>query len=388
MREFLNFEMRILIAPDKFKGTLSASEAAEAMAEAVRRVHPDWEAIISPLADGGEGTADLLTQACKGRMRQTSVADPLFRPVGCQYGVSPDDSTAFIDMAQASGLSRLAPQERNPMRTTSLGTGELIAHAIGQRIPRIIVGLGGSATIDGGIGILHALGVHFLDERRTMLMPTGENVGKIEYIDTSKLRFRPERTELVLLYDTHVSLLGDNGNEGVMTYAQQKGVKEKDYEVLRSSIAHFSNLLEVKYSTNPKTPGFGAAGGAALACSAILSVKLLSGSKWIMDQLEMDAVIDSVDLILTGEGSIDATSFQGKCLGELIRRAQIQNKPVIAVSGRSTLTKEALNDAGISDSATLVPPDTDPDLVSPTPYLDLIEATVKLLKGMAPRIVG
>lgn len=380
--------MRILIAPDKFKGTLSASDVAEAMAEAVRRVHPDWEAIMMPLADGGEGTSALLTEACKGRFQQTSVADPLFRPIGGQYGISPDESTAFIDMAQASGLSRLAPQERNPMRTSSLGTGELLAHALTKRIPRIIVGLGGSATIDGGIGILHALGVHFLDEHRAMLLPIGDNVGKIEYIDASNLRFRAERTELIFLYDTHASLLGDNGAGGVMTYAKQKGLKDSDYERLRSSIAHFSNLLEAKYGTNPKTPGMGAAGGAALACSALLPVKLLPGAKWIMDQLELDAIIHSVDLILTGEGCIDATTFQGKCLDELLRRAKLQAKPVVAVAGRSTLTREDLQAAGIQDSTTLLPPETEAELVSPTPYVDVIEATVRLLKGLAPRIVG
>lgn len=378
--------MRILIAPDKFKGTLSAADAAEAMAEAVRRVHPTWEAIIMPLADGGEGTADLLTNACKGRFQQTSVADPLFRPIGGHYGVSPDGSTAFIDIAQASGLTRLAPAERNPMRTTSLGTGELLAHAMTQRIPRIILGLGGSATIDGGIGILHALGVQFLDEHRKMLLPTGENVGKIEYIDASKLRFRADRTELILLCDTHASLLGDNGAEGVMTYARQKGLKDKDYEVMRSSIAHFSNLLEAKYGTQPKTPGFGAAGGAALACSALLTVQLLSGAKWIMDQLQIDAVIDGADLILTGEGCIDATSFQGKCLHELLNRAKQQGKPVVAIAGRSTLTPEDLQAAGIQASATLLPESAAEGEVSPSPYLDLIEATVRLLKDMVPRI--
>jgi glycerate 2-kinase len=380
--------MRILIAPDKFKGTLTAGDAVDAMAAAVRRVHPSWEAVLTPLADGGEGTSELLTLACKGRFQQTSVADPLFRPIGCQYGISPDGTTAFIDLAQASGLTRLAPQERNPMRTTSLGTGELIAHAVGQRVSRIVLGLGGSATMDAGLGILHALGVHFLDENRNMLLPVGDSVGKVEYIDIHNLRFRSDRTELILLHDTSASLLGDNGAEGVMTFARQKGLKEKDYEFLRSSFAHFSNLLEAQYGTNAKTPGLGAAGGAALACSALLPVQLQSGAKWIMDQLHMDALIQDADLILTGEGCIDATSFQGKCLSELLRRAQHQGKQVIAVAGRSTLTPESLQAAGLADTTTLLPPEAGPDQTSPSPYTDLIEATVRLLKGLAPRITG
>ena len=375
--------MRILIAPDKFKGTLTAQEAAEAMAEAVRRHHPAWEAQLFPLADGGEGTADLLTQACGGTTITLSAADPLFRQVRCEYGLSPDGTTAFIDLAQASGLNRLLPRERNPMRTSTVGTGELISHALNRRVKRIIVGLGGSATMDAGTGILHGLGVQFKGEDMKMLLPTGGNMGRIEYIQTEGLRFRRGQAELIFLYDTHATLLGDSGIEGVMTYGPQKGLKKEDFALLNASFGHFANLVQSKYGTTRKVPGFGAAGGAAFAPSALLPIQLVSGANWIMDQLGIDEAIHAADFVLTGEGQIDQTSLDGKCLGALLERTTRQSKPLLAITGFSQLSTSELQKAGLAGVETL---SASPDTIPENPYQALRDATTHLLQTLAPRL--
>lgn len=373
--------MKILIAPDKFRGTLTAMEAATAMAEGVRRYNPDWEVRLLPMADGGEGTAEVLTRATHGTMVRARASDPYLRYVGCEYGVSGDGTTAFIDLAEASGLQRLQPSEVNAMRTSSLGTGQLIFHALNQKYSRIVLGLGGSATMDCGTGIAHALGISFQDELHNVVSPIGGNLSKIEFIQSTKRHPGLSKANFIVLADVALPLLGE---EGAMQFAEQKGVPEADRPRIAANLEHFANLMEANHGIVVRTPGMGAAGGAALSCMGLLGAKMASGAEFVMDVLQVPQAISESDLVITGEGSLDLQSLHGKAAISLSRAAQRQSKPVLAVCGRIGLSPELQLEAGITMSGALVG-----DAGAPLPQdsaKELALRTEELLRELAPKL--
>jgi glycerate kinase len=373
--------MKVLIAPDKFKGSLTAAETAAAMVEGVKKFNADWVVQQVPIADGGEGTAEILTTASGGKMVKAQASDPFLRFVSCQYGVSADGSTAFIDMSEASGLHRLLPREVNAMRTSSIGTGQLISHALNRKYTNIVLGLGGTATVDCGIGIAHALGVSFLDEHLNHISPIAGNLDRIENIETHNIHPSLARANFVVLADVLNPLLGE---QGVALYAPQKGVPPDQIPVLHKNLEHFANLMEAQFGLVAKTPGFGAAGGAAACCVGLLGAKLANGAEFVLDALKLPAAIASADLVLTGEGCLDAQSLQGKAAIAVSRQAQTQGKPVVAVCGRITLSPDAQAQEGITLSGALV---ADPEGAIPeNSYRELVARTVEVLREIAPRL--
>lgn len=375
--------MKVLIAPDKFKGTLSADEAAAAMAEGVARFSRDWQVVKLPIADGGEGTAELLARASGGSMVNVRASDPLMRSIGCTMGYSADGATAFIDMAAASGFASLDPQDGNPLKTSSLGTGQLIVHALTRKCKRIIVGLGGTSTIDCGMGIAHALGVVFMGEAGARLSPIGASLGKVEFISLDNLRPELKKVELLLLADVDNPLLGE---EGAMFYAAQKGLATQERSNYHAALTHFSNFVEVKLGTVSKTPGMGAAGGAALCCVSLLRAKMARGADFVLEALQAQQAIDAADLVLTGEGHLDAQSLHGKASVALARLAQAQGKHVAAICGQVSLDASAQRGVGIDLAAALFPVGVDMAMARRHAREALVEQTLAVLQELAPRL--
>lgn len=367
--------MRVLIAPDKFKGTLSAELAADAMREAVMDLHPEWEVELLPMADGGEGTAEMLTLGSGGAMYKVSASDPLFRQVSCEMGFSADGSTAFIDSAEAAGLHRLAPAERNPMRTSSRGVGEMMMHAIQRRVKRIVVGLGGTATMDAGTGILQALGVTMLNEDSRNLMPTGGNLGKIEYLNADGFALKHSKIEIIFLHDVALPLLDESYMGGVMMFGEQKGLKEEDRPILHAAFGNFRNLMESTYKGQPKLPGMGAAGGAAFALACLYPVRLEPGAAWVAQAIGMEKAIHEADLILTGEGRLDATTPDGKCVFVIAEMALRQGKRVVAVVGKNALSPAQSEEMGIQRVQPILPDDAEVQFDRASAFLALKETT-------------
>lgn len=373
--------MKVLIAPDKFRGSLTAAEAAAAIAAGVANYNPDWVVQILPVADGGEGTAEVLTAATGGGFVQARASDPLLRYVSCQYGVSGDGTTAFINLAEASGLNRLQSHEINGFRTSTIGTGQLIVHALARKCTRIVLGLGGSATLDCGIGIAHALGVNFLDEFNGHLSPIGGNLSKIEFVNARNRHPLLGKTTLILLHDVDNPLLGE---EGAAMFAAQKGIPSDQLPQLEKNLSHFSNFLEAQFAVVAKTPGMGAAGGAAMASMAFLGAKLAQGAEFVLDALKVADAIADADLVITGEGHLDLQSLHGKAAIAVARLAQHQNKPVLAVCGRISLRPDLQIKEGITLSGALMGSEEAGLPVDSAKALTL--RTEELLRELAPRL--
>lgn len=336
--------MKILIAPDKFKGTLSAREVAEAMAAGVRQVHPEYEVEMMPLADGGEGTAQILTLADEGKWESARASDPMFRQVSCGMGIGFDQDIAFFDLADASGLQRLTERERNPLRTTTLGTGELMAVAMRKKCKTLVIGLGGSATMDLGAGIMHGLGVRFFDEGNNLLSPTGGNLERIRRIDPTNTNPRLARTKVVLLADVESPL---SGEKGVMMFGRQKGLREADRSRILGGMQHFARMLEKEFGVQSGLPGMGAAGGAALGILSLTRGKVENGARYVMKATRFKEAARSADLIITGEGCLDSQTAAGKTVAEVATQAAALGIPALAVAGTLELNEREVEDLGL-----------------------------------------
>ncbi|MEM7040604.1 MAG: glycerate kinase, partial [Bacteroidota bacterium] len=303
-----------------------------------------------PLADGGDGTSALLTLADDGETHKARVTDPLFRPVTANYGISFDERTAFIDMAAASGLHRIRPHERNPLQSTSQGTGELIVHALNQKCKRIILGLGGTATVDCGLGIAHALGIRFFKGERTSLLPRAANLSLVSRIDRKHIHPRAEIMEFILLTDVQNPLLGTTG---ALMYGSQKGLEGEARKQLHDGMTHYAELMQRTYRVDPNEPGMGAAGGAALTLKALFRAKIEKGADFVMRELRIRKHIENCDLILTGEGRLDEQTAQGKVISALTRRAEKAGVPVVAVCGQVHLNAEGIAGLGLRSAHAL-----------------------------------
>ena len=278
--------MRILLAPDKFKDALPAEQVVKAIKEGIHFFNPDIEAISLPMADGGEGTAQILTHYYQGAFHEATVHDPLMRKIKASYGLSPDKKIAFIEMATASGLELLKPAERNCYFTSSYGTGELIKAAIQAGAEQIILGIGGSATCDGGIGMAAALGYEFTDKEGNKLKPTGENLSSIYQIDDQHVDSRISEIEILVACDVDNLLTGPSG--AAQTYAPQKGADNEQVESLDEGLGHLSKLITAKYNLDiANIPGSGAAGGLGGGAKAFLVSSLRTGTDLILELLQV-----------------------------------------------------------------------------------------------------
>lgn len=351
--------MKILLSPDKFRGSLTAPEVCQAMTEGIRLVSDEIEVISLPMADGGDGTLDLLLWYSNGRKVKTIVKDPLFREIEAEYGLSADGKTAFIEMATASGLRLLKNEERNPLNTTTFGTGQLIQEAINQGVTEIILGIGGSATNDAGIGMAAALGWQFLDEKDVEILPIGGNLSKIcKVIPSTNPTFKTENLpKFKIACDVINPLYGENG--AAYIYAPQKGADEKMVKELDEGLKCFREVIDKSFTHSnthsfAHSKGAGAAGGLGFGCLFFLNGVLKEGVKLLMDFCKYDSHLENVDLIITGEGKIDNQTLQGKLINGLSEKAKEQKIPLVAICGTLDVSPEELKKIGISYATSII----------------------------------
>lgn len=344
--------MKVLICPDKFKGSLDARGVCRAIEEGVLRIHPDAEVKSFPMADGGEGTCALLTDIHQGQVVEVPVTGPLFTPVTARYGVSGDGQMAFIEMAQASGLTLLRPEERNPLITTSFGTGELIADAIRRKVKKIILGIGGSATNDAGIGMAAALGFSFLDADGEVLKPMGENLIHLHHIGRDQVNPELKNVSIVALCDVTNPLYGPNG--AAFVYGPQKGATASQLTLLDAGLRTFRRVVHKEFGISVDFPGAGAAGGLGAGARVFLSATMQRGIAFMIAHASLDEQIAHADVVITGEGQIDDQTFSGKVVSEVVRLASAARKKVIAVCGRSEISSEEIQRRGITRLVSLI----------------------------------
>ena len=365
---------RILIAPDSFKDALPAVEVSQAIARGWQMARPADELVVLPLADGGEGTLEVLTLQSDGHFEKVEVNDPLFRPVEGRLGLSGDGHTAFVEMAQAAGIQLLARAERNCLYTTTFGVGELILGALERGARRILLGIGSSATNDAGIGMASALGYRFLDERDEELRPVGENLGRIRQIDGSQLRFDPAELEVTVLCDVDNPLFGPRG--AAHTYARQKGATEEGVLLLDAGLESFSTVLKGHFGRDfSQVPGAGAAGGMGAGALAFLGAMLRPGIQTVMELTGFDARLEQADLVITGEGKVDEQTLYGKLILGITRKAAARQIPVLAFCGTLEATPTQIQAIGLQTAFSL--------LTRPCTLEEAIAATADQLEQLA-----
>ena len=337
--------MRAVIAIDSFKGSITSVEAGMAAAEGLRRVFPDAEAVIKPVADGGEGTVKALVSGLNGRFRTVEVTDPLGRRISASYGILPSN-TAVIEMAAASGLPLLSEEERDPMYTTTFGTGELILDAIRQGCRSFIIGIGGSATNDGGSGCLQALGFNLLDKKGYQIGFGAEGLSQLESINADNVVPELRKCSFRVACDVTNPLCGDNGCSAV--FAPQKGADIKDVRIMDGYLRRYADLTrQYAPAASIDAPGTGAAGGLGFALMYYLNAVLVSGADLIMSETGLNAEIETADIVITGEGCLDSQTAMGKAPICIARTARRYGKPVIAFCGAVRRGAELLNKSGI-----------------------------------------
>ena len=337
--------MKIILAPDSFKESLTAEQVCNAMKRGILAVAPDTTVISIPLADGGEGTVRTLS-AGGGQLLTARVSGPLGQEIDAEYGLLRDGETAVIEMAAASGLPLVPLNKRNPLNTTTYGTGQLIRRALDQGARRLLIGIGGSATNDGGAGMAQALGVKFFDGNEEIHdFMTGALLGRVSRIDFSGLDSRIKTTDIRVACDVDNPLLGARGAARI--YAPQKGADAETVDLLEKYMRHFYDLVEAATIPVRDVPGAGAAGGLGAGLVAFVNAKLLSGIDAVLDACDFDRRIQQADLILTGEGKIDLQSAMGKTISGLLKRAEKASIPVIAIGGAILDGAERLYDLGL-----------------------------------------
>ena len=338
--------MKITIAIDSFKGSLTSLEAGRAVADGIRKVYPKAETCIRPLADGGEGTVEALTQGMGGTIQNIRVTGPLGEPVDCQYGMMEETKTAVMEMAAAAGITLVKDEERNPLYTTTYGVGEMIRDAIAKGCRRFIVGIGGSATNDGGIGMLQALGYSILGKDGKPVAYGARGLEQIESIEKSGVI--PELNECTfhIACDVTNPLCGDQGCSAV--FGPQKGA---DTDMIRKMDRWLSRYAELSRRLNPdadpEKPGTGAAGGLGFAFLTFTNAVLESGVNLVLEETRLSEYVKGADLVITGEGRLDGQTVMGKAPIGVAGTAKAYGKKVIAFSGCVTRDAVACNDAGI-----------------------------------------
>ena len=323
--------VRVLVVMDSFKGNISGLEASAAVGRGVKRACPWAEIKILPIADGGEGTVDVFIKTLGGELREGQFTSPIGDPIAAAWGLLPDGN-AVIELAAASGLPRVPLHQRNPLFTTTRGTGEQILAALDAGCRSIVLGLGGSATNDGAMGIMTALGAQFLDGSGAELSPCGAFLKKVERIDLSGLDSRLKETELLLACDVQNRLCGPSGAAAV--YGPQKGATESIAAELDAGLRHYAKVIQRATGRDVlDLPGSGAAGGVGGGLTGLLGARLIKGIDMLARITRLDAEIEKSDVIFTGEGRIDIQTTQGKVISGIAARAKARNIPLIALVG-------------------------------------------------------
>ncbi|GAB3467770.1 glycerate kinase [Massilia terrae] len=324
--------MKIVIAPDSFKESLSAMAVASAIEQGFREIFPDAEYVRKPMADGGEGTVQAMIDATGGRRVFGTVTGPLGAPVQPFYGLAGDRQLAVIEMAAASGLELVPPDARNPLVTTSYGTGELIRQALDAGARRFVLGVGGSATNDGGAGMMQALGVRMLDAHGAEIGPGGGELGRLVRIDASGLDPRVRDCVFDIACDVSNPLVGPQGASAI--FGPQKGATPAMVEQLDANLSHYAEVIKRDLGKDAaQVPGVGAGGGIALAMLVFLNGRLRPGAEIVAEAIGLDAAVRDADLVVTGEGRIDSQSINGKTPVGVANVARRHGKPVIGIGG-------------------------------------------------------
>ena len=325
--------MKLIFAPDSFKGSLSAMQSCDILEKVTARIFPGAETVSVPVADGGEGTVDALLRAMGGTREQTRVTGPLFEKESAEWGLLGDGETAVMEMAQASGLPYVPEGQRDPRRATSLGTGEMMADAIRRGVKKILIGIGGSATNDGGIGMLTALGARFLDAEGREVEPVGGSLIRVASADFSSLMPELSGVLITVICDVTNPLLGENG--ATFIYGPQKGAVPAIRDELEQGMAHYAQVVEKAVGRDISGfPGAGAAGGLGAALGGVLGAKLKTGIDAVLDAVDFEKKLDGVCLAVTGEGRIDGQSVRfGKVPVGVAKRCQEKGIPTVAIVG-------------------------------------------------------
>ncbi len=344
----------ILAAPDSFKGSLSAARAARALAEGVRRVFPEEEVLEVPLADGGEGTVEALLASLGGKKVSARVQGPLGEPVEAFFGLLEDGKTAVVEMAAASGLPLVPPERRDVLRASTFGTGELIRLALEAGAREIVVGLGGSATCDGGAGMARALGFSLLDKDGQELPPGGGALTSLERIDPSRRHPALAGARILGACDVTNPLLGEKGAARV--FAPQKGASPKEVEILEEGLRRLAGALRDQLGRDvADLPGAGAAGGLGAGLAGFLGATLEPGFELVARSVRLQEKVEAARLALTGEGRLDAQTSMGKAPQGVIRLARKAGVPVFAFAGELAPGHEALFEQGLTSAFSLCP---------------------------------
>lgn len=338
--------MKVVVAIDSFKGSLSSIEAGQAVKAGVLAAHPDANVIIKPLADGGEGTTDAFIEGLGGQRIDLIVTGPMGFPVSCYYGYLEKDKTAIIEMASASGITLVPAHQKNPLTASTRGVGEMILHALEKGCRHFIIGIGGSATNDAGIGMLKALGYSFLDEQGLDVGEGAQALGKVASIDAKNRHPLLDDCQFRIACDVTNPLCGENG--ATYIYGPQKGVTEAQKESLDQDMAHFADVTETTLNCAYKNyPGAGAAGGLGFAFLSYLHASLSPGVELILDAINLSDALNDADIVVTGEGQLDRQTAMGKAPVGVAKLAKAHGAKVLAFSGSVTKEAVACNQAGI-----------------------------------------
>ena len=338
--------MKVTVAIDSLKGSLSSIEAGQAIGEGIKRVYPDAEVCVRPLADGGEGTVEALTFGMGGELQTITVTGPLGAPVECRYGIIADSNTAIIEMSGAAGITQVPSSLRNPMNTTTYGVGEVICDAIKKGCRRFIVGIGGSATNDGGIGMLQALGFGILDKEGNQVSRYGKGLKDIEKITKDDVIPELSQCSFKIACDVTNPLCGDQGCSAI--YGPQKGATPDMIREMDGWLAHFADVAKETFdNADPEVPGTGAAGGLGFAFLTFTNAVLESGIKIVLEETHLEDYVKDADIVVTGEGRLDGQTVMGKAPVGVANTAKKYGKPVLGFAGCVTEDAVACNDAGI-----------------------------------------
>lgn len=346
--------MKIVIAPDSFKESLSALNVARAIEAGFRQIYPDADYVTVPMADGGEGTVESMVEATEGRYQFTEVTGPLGEKVSARWGLMGDGQTAIIEMAAASGLHYVAPELRNPLNTNSFGTGELIVAALESGVERIILGIGGSATNDGGAGMMQALGAGLFDAEGHALAHSGGALEKLAHIDLSGLHPRLAEVSLTVACDVNNPLCGPNGASAV--FGPQKGATPEMVRQLDAILNNWGQLMAKTTGRDVRgVAGAGAAGGMGAALVGLLNAQLKPGVEIVVEALKLDEHVKDATLVVTGEGRLDSQSICGKTPIGVATVAKRHNKPVIALAGGLKDDHQVVYEHGLDAAFAILP---------------------------------
>ena len=368
--------IKVIIAPQEFKGALSALAAAEAIERGVKAASPEAETVLVPVADGGDGTLDALVDGSGGEVFRSVVTGPLGQPLEARWGVMGDGQTAVIEMALASGLALVPPQRRNPGITTTRGTGEIIVEALARGFSRIVVGLGGSATNDGGAGMASALGVSFLDAEDHTLPDGGAALARLAKVDISKLNPKLAHTSVTGATDVTNPLCGPTGATAI--YGPQKGASPEMLEELEAALINYNRVLRQDLGTDVgERPGAGAAGGLGAGLMAFAGAELQSGIDMVCDVVNFDAHLQGAGLVITGEGRADRSTIFNKAPVGVARRALAHGVPTLLLAGGLGPGHRELYQHGIAAMVCIAD--------GPMSFHQSLSRTAQLLEGAAER---